>query len=86
MSLEVMLSEEQSKEIKADIYQLIREAVDDVSTNVESKTWLRRSDIENYLPMSLNTFDKKFGGLPYHDVYGTKLYNRKQIDEFIMKH
>lgn len=88
MPVEIMLSENQKNDLQQDIYSLIYDSIERAkdNTDINRKIWMRKSDVMKYLPMSANSFDAKFNELPHHELDGMILYNKKEIDEFILNH
>lgn len=86
MAVEIMLSDKQKNEIQKELYGLIKKSIEEAKdiTDVNRKNWMRKSDVVQYLPMSNNSIDAKLAGLPYHNIDGIILYNKKEIDDFIL--
>lgn len=88
MAVEIMLSDNQKNELQQELYSLVYDSIEKAkdNTDINRKVWMRKSDVVKYLPMSPNSFDIKFNELPSHELDGMILYNKKEIDEFILNH
>lgn len=69
--IEILLSERQ--------FQILRDQV----IKAVTRKWLRTKDLPNYLNMADSTIRENLPDLPFHIVGRTKLYDSKEIDEFI---
>lgn len=86
MDAQITLSENQKNDIQKELYGLVRQSIEEAkdSNDVNRMNWMRKSDVVKYLPMSNNSIDAKLAELPYHNVDGIILYNKKEIDDFLL--
>lgn len=86
MDVKITLSDDQKDDIQKELYGLVRQSIEEAkdSTDINRKNWMRKSDVVKYLPMSNNSVDTKLAELPYHNIDGIILYNKKEIDDYIL--
>ncbi|MQS52139.1 hypothetical protein [Companilactobacillus mishanensis] len=81
--MQVILSDEQKQELQSYIYEMVTGAVAKGSST--NKTWLKKFEACKYANVSNPTFDQFIiEGLPRHNIGGVTLYNKDEIDEFIL--
>ncbi|QCX25758.1 helix-turn-helix domain-containing protein [Companilactobacillus futsaii] len=88
MSVEVLLSDEQKTSLQQDIFKMVNDSLEQAKkgTGINSKEWLKKYEACNYLGVANNTFDQFIKrGLPSHTINNKTFYNRKEIDDFILK-
>lgn len=83
-ALSIVLSDEQLSQIEQSAYQATIRGITRANEQKGLKTWMKRSDLPNYLPFSDSSIDINLKDLPYHLVGATKFYNRHEVDEFIL--
>lgn len=67
-------------ELKKELKELIKEAIKDSTQN----EWMKSKDLPNYLPIADSTIMENLLDLPFHMVGGTKFYNKKEIDKYLL--
>jgi len=88
METMVLLSDEQKTALQADIFQMVNTSLEQARKGVglNNKEWLKKYEACKYLNVANNTLDQFIKrGLPSHTIGNRTLYNRKEIDDFILK-
>lgn len=85
MAISVMLSEDQSDELRHEIYTLVTKSIEDArrDTGLDVQ-YLNRKSATKYAGVSPSTFDR--WKIPVHRIDGITLYSKKDILEFIESH
>lgn len=88
MATMVLLSDEQKASLQQDIFKMVNDSLEQVQkgTGLNNKRWFKKYEACKYLNVANNTFDQFIKrGLPSHTIGNRTLYNRKEIDDFILK-
>ncbi|WP_125713012.1 hypothetical protein [Companilactobacillus kedongensis] len=84
--ISVMLSEDQSNELKHEVYTMVMDQIEKVRRDAGiDKQYLKRKDATVFAGVSASTFDS--WNIPSHVISdGITLYAKKDILEFIESH
>ena len=86
MGLQVVLSKEQSDELKSYIYDLTNEAVKKAIHNAGSdKDFLNQKEMSDWVGVSVNTLKAYVReGLPIIVMGGRNFYSKKEVSKFLL--
>lgn len=85
--LQVILPDEQAKLLQSFVYDLVSDSVAAAKHDAGiSQRWLRKGQACKYCGVSANTFNSwiREDGLPAHVIHGTTLFNKNEMDAFIL--
>lgn len=85
--LQVILPDEQAKLLQSFVYNLVSDSVEAAKRDAGiSQRWLKKGQAAKYCGVSANTFTSwiKEDGLPAHIIHGTTLFNKRDLDAFIL--
>lgn len=87
-NVQVLLSEEQSTELKKYIFELTRESIEQAQKNAGlDKPFLKQKYMAEWLGISRNTLMKlEIEGLPSITLDGLKLYSKEEVSKWILLH
>lgn len=87
-SMEVMLNEVQTAELKKYIFELTRESIELAQKNAGlDKPFLKQKFMAEFLGISVNTLkDWQKQGLPAIVLDGVILYSKEEVTKWILQH
>lgn len=86
-NIQVMLSEEQSAELKKYIFQITMESIEQAQRNAGlDKPFLKQKYMAEYLGISVNTLkDWQRKGLPTIVVDGVVMYSKEEVSKWLLQ-
>lgn len=82
--IEMLLSPQQLADVELQVYQAVMSGISKANEAKVQKTWMKSSDLADYLPISYSTIREHLSDLPFHIIGGTKFYNKKEVDEYLL--
>jgi len=82
--IEILLSPQQLADVEGQVYNTVLAGLERVKEAKVQKTWMKSSDLADYLPISDSTIREHLSNLPFHIIGGTKFYNKKEIDDYLL--
>ncbi|MBZ1505469.1 hypothetical protein NE293_10615 [Latilactobacillus curvatus] len=88
MPLEVMLSQQADNELKKQVYTIIMEAIENARRDSDlDKPFLKKGATAKWLEVDPKTITKMVAeGLPCHYTAGVQLFNKREVEQFILDH
>lgn len=82
--IEILLSPQQLADVELQVYQTVMSGISKANEAKVQKTWMKSSDLPDYLPISDSTIREHLSDLPFHIIGGTKFYNKKEVDDYLL--
>ncbi len=82
--IEILLSPQQLADVELQVYQTVMSGINKANEAKVQKTWMKSSDLADYLPISDSTIREHLSDLPFHIVGGTKFYSKNEVDEYLL--
>lgn len=82
--IEILLSPQQLADVEGQVYNTVLAGLEKVKEAKVQKTWMKTSELVDYLPISDSTVREHLSDLPFHIVGGTKFYNKNEVDEYLL--
>jgi predicted transcriptional regulator of viral defense system len=82
--VKVIMTDQQLRDLQEQFYEVAQNTIRKMSSSVESKTWLKRNEVVEYLGISEAKINSLIVQFPYHMLGKSKVYNKIEIDEYLM--
>lgn len=82
--IEILLSPQQLEDVELQVYQTVMSGISKANEAKVQKTWMKTSELVDYLPISDSTIREHLSDLPFHIIGGTKFYNKKEVDDYLL--
>ncbi|CAJ2232134.1 helix-turn-helix domain-containing protein [Companilactobacillus paralimentarius] len=82
--IEILLSPQQLADVELQVYQTVMSGISKANEAKVQKNWMKSSDLADYLPISDSTIREHLSDLPFHIIGGTKFYNKKEVDDYLL--
>ncbi|HJA90181.1 MAG TPA: helix-turn-helix domain-containing protein [Candidatus Jeotgalibaca merdavium] len=87
MEMNVVLSQEQSNQLKQYVFEITREGIEEARNSAKlDKPFLRQKFMAEWLGISVNTLIKlESEGLPSIPINGLKFFSKEEVSKWLMQ-